>query len=83
MPLMMIFLVLTGFVQSIFWTATNAFTFADIPDAEAGQANVMSQVAVQLSLAVGVALGGGAPKGCGCCMVAPSRCWATSTRRSG
>lgn len=63
MPLMMAFLVLTGFVQSIFWTATNAFTFADIPDAEAGQANVMSQVAVQLSLAVGVALGGGVLEG--------------------
>jgi EmrB/QacA subfamily drug resistance transporter len=59
MPLMMVLLVITGFFQSLFWTGTNAFTFADIPDAEAGQANVMSQVSVQLSLAVGVALGGG------------------------
>jgi predicted MFS family arabinose efflux permease len=56
---MLFFLVLTGFVQSMFWTATNAFTFADVEDKDAGQANVISQVAVQLSLAFGVALGGG------------------------
>jgi EmrB/QacA subfamily drug resistance transporter len=53
-------LVMTGFVQSIFWTATNAFVFADVEDKDAGQANVISQVGVQLSLAFGVALGGGA-----------------------
>jgi EmrB/QacA subfamily drug resistance transporter len=58
--LMMTLLVLTGFVQSIFWTATNAFVFADVDDKDAGQANVLSQVGVQLSLAFGVALGGGA-----------------------
>jgi MFS family permease len=52
-------LVFTGFFQSMFWTATNAFTFADIDDKDAGQANVMSQVGIQLSLAFGVALGGG------------------------
>jgi EmrB/QacA subfamily drug resistance transporter len=60
LPVMMGFLVITGFFQSMFWTATNAFTFADIDDAHAGQANVISQVGVQLSLAFGVALGGGA-----------------------
>ena len=58
--LMIVLLVLTGFVQSIFWTATNAFVFADVEDKDAGQANVLSQVGVQLSLAFGVALGGGA-----------------------
>jgi MFS family permease len=58
--LMLILLALTGFVQSIFWTATNAFVFADVEDKDAGQANVISQVGVQLSLAFGVALGGGA-----------------------
>jgi len=63
MPLMMAFLVVTGFFQSIFWTATNAFTFADIEDKDAGQANVISQVGVQLSLAFGVALGGGVLEG--------------------
>lgn len=62
-PLMMGFLVVTGFFQSLFWTTTNAFIFADIDDKDAGQANVMSQVSVQLSLAFGVALGGGALEG--------------------
>ncbi len=62
-PLMMAFLVVTGFFQSLFWTATNAFTFADVEDKDAGQANVMSQVGVQLSLAFGVALGGGVLEG--------------------
>jgi len=62
-PLMMGFLVVTGFFQSLFWTTTNAFIFADIGDKDAGQANVMSQVSVQLSLAFGVALGGGALEG--------------------
>ena len=61
--LMLGFLVVTGFFQSIFWTATNAFTFADIEDKDAGQANVMSQVFVQVSLACGVALGGGVLEG--------------------
>ena len=58
-PLMMGFLVVTGFFQSLFWTATNAFVFADVADKDAGQANVISQVSVQLSLAFGVAIGGG------------------------
>jgi EmrB/QacA subfamily drug resistance transporter len=52
-------LVITGFFQSIFWTTTNAFVFADISDKDAGQANVISQVGIQLSFAFGVALGGG------------------------
>ncbi|MDC9823994.1 MFS transporter [Devosia sp. ZB163] len=62
-PLMMAFLVITGFFQSVFWTTTNAFVFADIEDKDAGQANVISQVGVQLSLACGVALGGGVLEG--------------------
>jgi sugar phosphate permease len=59
LPLMLVLLVITGFFQSIFWTATNAFTFADIDDKDAGQATAISQVAIQLSLATAVALGGG------------------------
>jgi len=47
----------------VFWTTTNAFVFADIEDKDAGQANVISQVGVQLSLACGVALGGGVLEG--------------------
>jgi MFS family permease len=53
-------LIVAGFFQSIFWTASNAFTFADIDDKDSGGANVISQVMVQISLAFGVALGGGA-----------------------
>ncbi|HQZ12844.1 MAG TPA: MDR family MFS transporter [Devosia sp.] len=59
MWLIMSLLCVTGFFQSMFWTATNAFVFADIEDKDAGQANMMSQVALQLSIAFGVALGGG------------------------
>jgi hypothetical protein len=44
----------------MWWTSTNAFVFADVEDKDAGQANVMSQVGIQLSLAFGVALGGSA-----------------------
>ena len=57
-PLMLGILAAAGFFQSMFWTATNAFVFADVEDKDAGQANVISQVTVQLSLAFGVALGG-------------------------
>ncbi len=64
-PLMMGFLVVTGFFQSLFWTTTNAFIFADVTDKDAGQANVLSQVSIQLSMAFGVALGGGALEGFG------------------
>jgi len=62
-PLMMGFLVVTGFFQSLFWTTTNAFIFADVADKDAGSANVLNQVSVQLSMAFGVALGGGALEG--------------------
>nr|WP_328766368.1 MFS transporter [Devosia aurantiaca] len=58
-PLMLAILVFTGFWQSTFWTGSNAFTFADIEDNDAGQANTMSQVWGQLMFAMGVALGGG------------------------
>ncbi len=58
-PLIIGILVFVGFWQSIFWTGSNAFVFADIEDKDAGQANVISQVSTQLSIALGVALGGG------------------------
>jgi EmrB/QacA subfamily drug resistance transporter len=63
MALMMGLLIITGFFQSVFWTGTNAFTFADIEDRDAGQATAISQVSVQLSLATGVAIGGGVLEG--------------------
>jgi EmrB/QacA subfamily drug resistance transporter len=56
-------LIFAGFFQSMFWTGTNVFTFADIDDKDSGQANVISQVWVQMSLAFGVALGGGVLEG--------------------
>lgn len=59
MPLILAILTFTGFWQSTFWTGSNAFTFADIEDKDAGQANVISQVWGQLMFAMGVALGGG------------------------
>lgn len=55
---LMALLCVLGFFQSTFWTAINAFTFADIDEPEAGQASMISQVAIQLSLAFGVAIGG-------------------------
>ena len=58
-PLILAVLTFTGFWQSTFWTGSNAFTFADIEDKDAGQANVISQVWGQLMFAMGVALGGG------------------------
>lgn len=58
-PLILAILTFTGFWQSMFWTGSNAFTFADIEDKDAGQANVISQVWGQLMFAMGVALGGG------------------------
>jgi MFS family permease len=60
-PLLLIIAILrvVGFWQSIFWTGSNAFVFADIEDRDAGQANVISQVNTQLTIALGVALGGG------------------------
>nr|WP_314260698.1 MFS transporter [uncultured Devosia sp.] len=59
MALILGVLVFTGFWQSMFWTGSNAFTFADIEDKDAGQANTISQVWEQLMFAMGVALGGG------------------------
>ena len=58
-PIILAVLVFTGFWQSTFWTGSNAFSFADIEDKDAGQANVMSQVWGQLMFAMGVAVGGG------------------------
>lgn len=58
-PLILAILTFTGFWQSTFWTGSNAFTFADIEDKDAGQANVISQVWGQLMFAMGVAVGGG------------------------
>jgi len=52
-------LIISGFAQSTFWTGSSAFTFADIEDKDVGGANVIAQVWAQLTVALGVALGGG------------------------
>ena len=59
LPLIIAVLVFVGFWNSTFWTGSSVFVFADIDDKDAGQANVISQVLGQLTMALGVALGGG------------------------
>jgi EmrB/QacA subfamily drug resistance transporter len=58
-PLIIGILVFTGFWNSTFWTGSSVFVFADVDDRDAGQANVISQVLGQLTMAMGVAVGGG------------------------
>lgn len=58
-PVIVAILAFTGFWNSTFWTGSSVFVFADIDDENAGQANVISQVLGQLTMALGVALGGG------------------------
>ncbi|MHA6692025.1 MFS transporter [Devosia sp. A449] len=58
-PLILSVLVFTGFWNSTFWTGSSAFVFADVEDKDAGQANVINQVSGQLTMALGIAVGGG------------------------
>jgi EmrB/QacA subfamily drug resistance transporter len=58
-PLILAILVFTGFWNSTFWTGSSVFVFADVDDKDAGQANVISQVLGQLTMAMGIAVGGG------------------------
>ena len=75
-------LVATGFFQSIFWTTTNAFVFADVEDKDAGQANVISQVGIHLSIAFSRGAGRRRARGDARRRTAASRCSSTSTSRS-
>jgi len=61
-PYLVILLVLflSGFLRSLFFTSSNALVFADIETAQSGQATAISAVAQQTSVALGVAVGGGA-----------------------
>jgi len=52
-------LIAAGFFRSLFFTSSNALTFAEISDREAGQATAISASAQQISIALGVAVGGG------------------------
>jgi len=52
-------LIAAGFFRSLFFTSSNALTLAEISDREAGQATAISASAQQISIALGVAVGGG------------------------
>ena len=59
LALIMVVLFVSGLVRSLFFTSTNALTFADVPDADAAQATAVTSAMQQVSIAVGVALAGG------------------------
>ncbi len=52
-------LVANGFFRSLFFTSANALVFAEIGDHEASQATAISAASQQISIAIGVAVGGG------------------------
>ncbi|MCA0275445.1 MAG: MFS transporter [Proteobacteria bacterium] len=53
-------LFLAGFLRSLFFTSSNALVFADVEPAQSGQATAISAAAQQITVALGVAVGGGA-----------------------
>jgi len=59
LALIMAVLFVSGLVRSLFFTSTNALTFAEISDADAAQATAVTSAMQQVSIAVGVALAGG------------------------
>jgi EmrB/QacA subfamily drug resistance transporter len=56
--LLMFCLFLGGITRSFFFTGVNVFGYADIDEAEASQATVISTVTQQISIALGVAVAG-------------------------
>jgi EmrB/QacA subfamily drug resistance transporter len=56
-------LTLAGFVRSLFFTSVNALTFADIDEKDASQATAIGAVSQQISIALGVAVGGSVLEG--------------------
>jgi EmrB/QacA subfamily drug resistance transporter len=52
-------LVAAGFLRSLFFTSTNALVFAEIEEKEASQATAIAAASQQITVAIGVALGGG------------------------
>ncbi|MBU2193757.1 MAG: MFS transporter [Alphaproteobacteria bacterium] len=53
----------SGFLRSLFFTSAGALVFADIDAGEASQATAISAATQQISIAVGVAVGGGLLEG--------------------
>jgi EmrB/QacA subfamily drug resistance transporter len=52
-------LMVAGFFRSLLFTSVNALVFADIDDKDASQATAIGAVSQQISIALGVAVGGG------------------------
>jgi EmrB/QacA subfamily drug resistance transporter len=52
-------LFMAGFLRSLFFTASNALVFADVEDSQASQATAIAAVTQQITVALGVAVGGG------------------------
>jgi MFS family permease len=53
----------SGFMRSLFFTSSNTLVFADISAADASQATAISAASQQISIAIGVAVGGGLLEG--------------------
>src|SRR5690606_4300763 len=58
-PVIVAVLIAAGFLRSLFFTSTNALVFADIAEKDASQATALAAVTQQISIALGVAIGGG------------------------
>ncbi len=56
-------LMVAGFFRSLLFTSVNALVFADIEDKDASQATAIAAVTQQISVALGVAIGGGVLEG--------------------
>ncbi|WP_367715646.1 DHA2 family efflux MFS transporter permease subunit [Nitratireductor sp. GISD-1A_MAKvit] len=52
-------LIFSGLLRSLFFTSANALVFAELSDREASQASTLSAATQQVSIALGVAIGGG------------------------
>ena len=56
-------LVGAGFLRSLFFTSVNALVFAEIDEKDASQATAIAAASQQISVALGVAVGGGILEG--------------------
>ncbi|MBX3582468.1 MAG: MFS transporter [Rhizobiaceae bacterium] len=56
-------LVSAGFLRSLFFTSSNALVFAEIDEKESSQATAISAAMQQITMAIGVAVGGGILEG--------------------
>ncbi len=59
-PVIIAVLFASGFLRSLFFTSVNALVFAEVSEAEAAQATGLAAASQQISIALGVAVAGGA-----------------------